>query len=158
ARTGEPVTLDYETRVSGPTPEDDPFREGRADLAFVCAPSYPLLREAGSPVVLLHAAPVFADPRTGGRPVYFSDVIVRADHPAARFEELGGAVWCYNDRRSRSGWQNMVARLAGLGFSDGPEAFFSALVQSGAHVRSPEMVAAGEADAAAIDSNTFWLA
>jgi phosphonate transport system substrate-binding protein len=157
ARTGGPVTLDYETRVSGPTPEDDPFREGRADLAFVCAPSYPLLREAGSPVVLLPAAPVFGDPRTEGRPVYFSDVIVRADHTAARFEELAGAVWCYNDRRSRSGWQNMIARLADLGLA-GPEAFFSSLVQSGAHVRSLEMVAAEEADAAAIDSNTLWLA
>ena len=157
-RTGGPVSLDFERRVSGPTPEDDPFREERADLAFVCAPSYPLLREAGSPVALLPAAPVFADPRAQGRPVYFSDVVVSAGHPARRFEELSGAIWCYNDRRSRSGWQNMLARLADLGHAGGPEAFFGTLVQSGAHVRSLEMVAAGEADAAAIDSNTLWLA
>ncbi len=157
-RTGLPVSVDYETRVSGPTPKDDPFREGRADLAFVCAPSYPMLREAGSPVVLLPAAPVFAEPRSEGRPVYFSDIVVRQKHPAQWFEELAGSVWSYNDRRSRSGWHNMLARLAELGHSGGPETFFRGLVQSGSHLRSLELVSEGAADAAAIDSNTLWLA
>jgi phosphonate transport system substrate-binding protein len=150
--------VDYETAVSGPTPEDDPFREGRADLAFVCAPSYPLLAAAGSPVVLLPAAPVFTEPRAQGRPVYFSDVVVRRGHTATRFEELAGSTWCYNDRRSRSGWQIMVARLSELGHAGGPETFFRELVQSGSHLGSIGLVAEGRADAAAIDSNTLWLA
>ena len=118
-RLARPVALAFETRFSGPSPEDDPFRDGRADLAFVCGPSYPLLRAAGSPVALLPAAPVFEDPRAGGRPVYFSDVVVRRESPVSRFEELAGLVWAYNDRLSRSGWQNMEARLSETGRSAG---------------------------------------
>jgi phosphonate transport system substrate-binding protein len=158
AATRMPVDLAFETRVSGPSAEDDPFAAGRADLAFVCAPSYPALRESGSPVVLLPAAPVFDDPRAEGRPVYYSDVVVRSAHPASRFEDLNGAVWSYNDRRSRSGWFNMLARLAQIGHPGPPEGFFAALVPAGSHRRSLELVAGGAADAAAIDSNTLRLA
>lgn len=32
---GVPVTLEFETRVSGPSPDSDPFAEGRAEIAFV---------------------------------------------------------------------------------------------------------------------------
>jgi phosphonate transport system substrate-binding protein len=52
----------------------------------------------------------------------------------------------------------MLARLAEIGHKGGPEAFFSGLVQSGSHLRSLELLLAGQADAAAIDSNTLWLA
>lgn len=126
-----PVELEFETLVSGPAPESDPFAAGRADLAFVCAPSYPLLKQAGSPVTLLPAAPVFMDPRAEDQPVYFSDVVVRSDDRASRFEELSGGVWSYNDAYSRSGWQNMIARLAEIGHSGPPEAFFRGLVNPG---------------------------
>jgi phosphonate transport system substrate-binding protein len=155
--TGSPVELSFETGVSGPSPEDDPFAAERADLAFVCAPSYVALKEAGSPVTLLPAAPVFDDPRAQGLPVYYSDVVVRSDRAAARFEDLGGAVWAYNDRRSRSGWLNMLARLAEIGHAGSPEEFFTGLVPAGSHLRSLELVAGGSADAAAIDSNTLRL-
>ncbi len=157
ARIGVPVALDFETRVSGPAPDSDPFASGRADLAFVCAPSYALLKEAGSPVELLPVAPVFVDPRVEGQPVYFSDVVVRTGHPARRFEELAGGVWSYNDRYSRSGWQKMLDRLAEIGHAGGPERFFGCLLQAGSHLRSIEFVAGAKADAAAIDSNTLWL-
>jgi phosphonate transport system substrate-binding protein len=158
AELGVPVDVDFDTSVSGPSPANDPFPAGRADLAFVCGPSYPLLRAAGSPVALLPAAPVFAEPRAEGRPVYFSDVVVRRDHPARAFEELRGARWAYNDRFSRSGWGNMVARLAAMDPAEAPTGFFRSLVHSGSHVASLDLVARGEADAAAIDSNTLWLA
>jgi phosphonate transport system substrate-binding protein len=158
SRAGVPVTLEFETRVSGPAPDSDPFAANRADLAFVCAPSYPLLKNAGSPVALLPVALVFADPRAAGRPVYFSDVVVNVGHPALRFEELRGSIWSYNDRYSRSGWQNMLAKLLEIGHAGAPDAFFRRLVQAGSHVRSLELVAAGQADAAAIDSNTLRLA
>jgi phosphonate transport system substrate-binding protein len=157
-RLGVPVGLAFETRVSGPSPEDDPFAGGRADLAFVCAPSYPLLKEAGSPVALLPAAPVFADPRAGEKPVYFSDLVVRAEHPARDFAELAGSVFAYNDRASRSGWQNVLDRIDALGPARPPEAFFSRLIHSGSHLQSLALISAGRADVAAIDSNTLWLA
>ena len=156
--TGSPVELAFETRVSGPSPGDDPFEEDRADVAFVCSPSYPLLKRAGSPVEIVPAAAVFADPRAEGRPVYFADVVVRPGFRAARFEDLAGSVWSYNDRRSRSGWAAMVARLARMTPRRTPESFFRALVDAGSHLRSLELVVSGAADAAAIDSNVLWLA
>ncbi len=157
-RIGVPVGLEFETQVSGPSPEDDPFGSGRADLAFVCSPSYPLLKEAGSPVALLPAAAVFADPRAEEKPVYFSDLVVRAQHQARDFEHLAGGVFAYNDRASRSGWQNVVDRIQALAPARSPESFFSGLIHSGSHLQSLELVTVGQADAAAIDSNTLWLA
>jgi phosphonate transport system substrate-binding protein len=156
SRTGGRVTVDFETSVSGPVPETDPFASGRADAAFVCGPSYALLRSAGAPVEIVPAAPVFDDPRNAGRPVYFSDVVVRRDHSARALEDLRGAVWTYNDRQSLSGWHRMLARLeeAGLG---APERFFSRLLDSGAHVRSIDLVSRGEADLSAVDSNVLLL-
>lgn len=156
-KTGTSVALDFETRVSGPTPETDPFVSGRADVAFVCGPSYALLRAAGSPVDIIRAAAVFDDPRNEGRPVYFSDVIVAHDHPARSLADLRGTAWTYNDRQSLSGWFRMLSRLdeSGLGT---PESFFSRVYASGAHVRSIELVAGGQATVSAVDSNALRFA
>jgi ABC-type phosphate/phosphonate transport system substrate-binding protein len=156
ARTGRRVEVDFETRVSGPTPETDPFRDERVDLAFVCGPSFALLREAGSPIEVVAAAPVFDDPRNGGRPVYFSDVVVPAGHPARALEDLRGGRWVYNDRQSLSGWRRMLERLAALGLGE-PEAFYRSVEPSGSHLRSIELVASGEADVSAVDSNALLL-
>jgi phosphonate transport system substrate-binding protein len=157
AGTGWRVTVDFETSVSGPVPETDPFGSGRADAAFVCGPSYAALRSAGVPVDFVPAAAVFDDPRNQGRPVYFSDVVVRRDHPARDLTDLRGAVWTYNDRESLSGWHRMLARLGELRLGE-PEQFFSRIVASGAHVRSIELVSRGEADLSAVDSNVLLLA
>ena len=156
ARVG--VALDFETSVSGPTPEADPFADDRADLAFVCGPSYSLLRDAGRVVEVVAAAPVFDDPRNAGRPVYFSDVVVRRDHPAQTFRDLRASAWAYNDRQSLSGWFRMLERLEALGFGRDPTAFFSSVFASGSHVASIDLVARGEADVSAVDSNTLLLA
>jgi phosphonate transport system substrate-binding protein len=157
ARTGRRIAVDFETSVSGPTPDTDPFASGRADLAFVCGPSFAMLRGAGVPVALIPAAPVFDDPRNGGKPVYFSDVIVPAGHPSRRLADLRGGSWVYNDRQSLSGWHRMIERLAAAGLG-GPETFYSRVFASGAHVRSIELVASGDADVSAVDSNAFLLA
>ncbi len=52
----------------------------------------------------------------------------------------------------------MLARLSEIGHEGAPETFFAGLVQSGSHLRSLAFVESGQADAAAIDSNTLWLA
>ncbi|HYX22498.1 MAG TPA: PhnD/SsuA/transferrin family substrate-binding protein [Thermoanaerobaculia bacterium] len=157
AATRRSVELDFETTVSGPTLETDPFASGRADLAFVCGPSYAVLRAGGAPVAFIPAAPVFDDPRNGGRPVYFADVIVPAAHPCRRLADLCGGRWVYNDRESLSGWHRMIERLAAAGLGE-PESFYARVFASGAHVRSIEMVASGEADVSAVDSNALILA
>ncbi|HEV7922678.1 MAG TPA: PhnD/SsuA/transferrin family substrate-binding protein [Thermoanaerobaculia bacterium] len=147
--TGLPADVTFETRISGPLDgDDDPFADGRADVGFICSPSFRFLR-GRSPVELL-PLPVPLDARAEGRPVYFADVVVHAASPVRRFEELRGAVWGYNDRNSKSGWFSMLERTGG-------ESFFNRMVHAGSHLRSLDLVLAGEIDAAAIDSNTLAL-
>ena len=98
-----------------------------------------------------------ADPRAAGRPVYFADVVVRADDAAAGVADLAGRRWTCNDPESLSGWKSMLARLAEAGRERDPHAFFSRVIASGSHRASLELVATGEADASAIDSNALAL-
>ena len=154
---GLPVTTRFDTATSGPpVGGPNPLRRGEADLAFMCAPSYLRLRSEWPPVVeLVPAAPLFDDPRNGGRPVYFTHVVVRQDHPARHFGDLRRGCWAYNDDVSLSGWYCLLIELARGGES---RDFFSSLVQSGSHLASLRLVARGEASAAAVDSNTWlWL-
>lgn len=147
ARLGIKFELRSETRWSGPPPGDpDPFSGGDVDLGFLCAPSYLRLAGLDPPAVtLVPAAPLFSDSRADGRPVYFSDVVVRADHPAQQLSDLVGSRWAYNDRTSMSGWFSVADLLDQAG----------ELVESGSHLRSIELVRQGDADAAAIDSTVL---
>lgn len=147
-RCGVPTALELETRISGPLEgDDDPFADGRADVGFVCAPTYRWMRDR----VTLLPALVPLDERAGGRPVYFADVVVRADSAVERFEQLRGRRWGYNDRNSRSGWFSMLDRVG----SD--TRFFSWLVHAGSHLQSLQAIRDGRVDAAAIDSNVLFL-
>jgi phosphonate transport system substrate-binding protein len=149
---GVQTNVEFEERISGPLGGDvDPFAEATVDVGFVCAPSYRWMRAKDPAAVQLLPAPVPLDPRANGRPIYFADVVVRADSRFAEFEELRGARWAYNDQNSRSGWFSMVERVKD------PEAFFGSLVQSGSHLQSLHLVLAGAVDAAAIDSNALFL-
>lgn len=96
------------------------------------------------------AAPVIKGARYGGRPIYYSDVIVAAESGFQSFADLRGASWAYNDRRSHSGYGVTLYHLARLGETRG---YFGSVVASGAHQRSIRMVADGEVDASAIDSH-----
>jgi phosphonate transport system substrate-binding protein len=130
----------------------DVFATGQADVGFICGlPYVDLTREPPAPVTLL-AAPVLAGARYGGRPIYYSDVIVRADSPFQRFSDLRGRRWAYNDRDSHSGYNITRYRLVQMGETQG---FFGAVVEAGWHQRAIAMVVAGEIDAAAIDSQVL---
>ena len=60
-----------------------------------------------------------AAPRYGARPVYFTDVVVRHDHPARAFADLRGATWSYNDPGSHSGYNVVRHHLLELGETRG---------------------------------------
>lgn len=137
------VDVEFVVEASGPDPSaPDPF--GGADLAFVCAPAYVALRRIGA-ASLVPFAPVFDDPRAVGRPVYFSDVVVREDHRARTLDDLVAVPWAVNDERSLSGYGCVVKALG----ND------VAHTWSGGHLRSIELVRSGVVDAAAIDANTL---
>ena len=133
--------------------------EGRVQMGWICglpyvwkvdhAPDAPPAAD-----LALLAAPVFAATRYEGRPVYFSDVVVRADSPFQNFEQLRGASWAYNERRSHSGFWLTRYHLA---LRDLNGDFFGRVVGAGSHERALELILAGEIDAAAIDSTVLEL-
>jgi phosphonate transport system substrate-binding protein len=152
AALGVTVALKFERRISGPLDDsEDPFGRGAAELGFVCAPSFRWWRRDRPGVVELLPLPVPDDPRAGGEPVYFSDVIVSANSDAATVDDLLEARWAFNDTHSLSGFGVVRERLG----RDG--AVKAQLLHAGSHIASIDAVVRGEADAAAIDSNVLRL-
>ena len=154
---GRAPVLESDDRNSGPMHgEHDPFAAARADLGFLCSPSYLYLRSLPEPSVeLVPVGFVFRDPRNQGQPHYFSDVIVRADRGVSQLEELRGGVFGFNDTSSLSGYYAAHQHLADRAPTNG---FFRAEVQTGSHAASLQAVLDGEVDVAAIDSNVLSLA
>ena len=105
-------------------------------------------RVLGTPLYDLPGCGWFAEAVPGHR----SFVVVSRDLGAETLEELRGLRFAVNGFDSNSG-MNLPRRL--LAPLAGGRAFFSSVVVSGGHVRSMEMVAAKEADAAAIDCVTY---
>ena len=126
------------------------FQSGEYDAGFICG--LPYVRLAG--VVHPLAAPVVAEARYGGEPVYFSDVVVAEDHPATSFRDLRGAAWCYNEPNSHSGYLTVLNHLDEMGETS---AFFGRFDPVGFHTRSMELVADGIYDASAIDSHVLAI-
>ena len=130
------------------------LHSGAADIAFLCSRPYIHLRHHNPPLVEPLAAPVLQGQRYQGRPVYFSDVIVRHDSPFQQFSDLRGRSWAYNDPHSHSGYGVTLYHLARLGATNG---YFGRVVEAGYHQRAIRLVAAGEIDAAAIDSQVLAI-
>jgi phosphonate transport system substrate-binding protein len=155
-RLGVATELQIETRHSGPPRGlPDPFSEGELDVGFFCAPPYIWLQERPNPPVeLVPFGLVFDDPRGAGRPVYFSDIVVRADHPARTFADLVDARWGYNDRESLSGYYSVLQTAAEHGAD---ASFLGRLHDMGSHLASLRAIRRGVIDAAAIDSTVLAL-
>ncbi len=118
------------------------------DICFVCSLPYVMFeREGISPAVPI-AAPVLQGDRFGGKPVYYSDVIVHRDSDLFTFEDLRGRSWAYNERLSQSGYGITRYHLVSLGETSG---FFGEVIEAGFHETSIRLVASGEVDASAID-------
>jgi phosphonate transport system substrate-binding protein len=133
----------------------DQFERGEVDAGFICGlPYVELTSQSPAPVHLL-AAPVLIGARYGGRPVYFSDVIVRSDSPYRWFADLRGCTWSYNDRDSQSGYGITRYTLAAMGETGG---YFGKVVEAGFHQESIRLVCEGQVDASAIDSQVLALA
>jgi len=130
----------------------DEFADGRAHIGFLCGLPYSQAARRDDPAIELLAAPVLYPPRYHGKPVYFSDIIVRSSSSFTSFEDLQGTVWGYNEKTSHSGWNIVSYNLAMRGKTLD---YFGRLVKTGSHLRSIEMVLQGDIDAAAIDSHVL---
>jgi phosphonate transport system substrate-binding protein len=121
-RLGRPVQL-----VGGRS--FDQFDHGEADIGVICGLPYVWLADRRPPSVEPLAAPVLAGDRYAGRPIYYSDVIVRHDSPISCLEVRGGV----------------------------QPGFLGRVVEAGFHQRAIRLVATGAVDAAAIDSQVLAI-
>jgi phosphonate transport system substrate-binding protein len=130
------------------------FERGEIDAGFICGLPYVHLTRCQEPAIELLAAPVLQGARYRGRPIYFSDVIVRPESPYHTFLDLRGCSWAYNDPDSHSGYNLTRFTLVGLGETLG---FFGRVVEAGFHQEAIQLVATGQVDAAAIDSQVLAI-
>jgi phosphonate transport system substrate-binding protein len=128
--------------------------QGRVDLAFVCGLPYVEYRRRELLRLEPLVAPVLQGERYGGKPIYFSDVIVRRDSPLSSFADLRGRSWAYNEPLSQSGYGITRFDLVRRKETNG---YFGRVVEAGYHERSIRMVCSGEVDASAIDSHVLEL-
>jgi phosphonate transport system substrate-binding protein len=124
------------------------------EVCFVCSLPYVTFERQGLNLAVPVAAPVLEGPRYGGRPIYFSDVIVHPDSPFRSFLDLRGRSWAYNEPLSHSGYGITRYHLVTLGQTKG---FFSEVVEAGFHQEAIRMVAQGAVDGSAIDSQVLAL-
>jgi phosphonate transport system substrate-binding protein len=126
----------------------------QAHVSFLCGLAYIELRRLGQPIEPL-AAPLLCGARYDGRPVYFSDVIVRRDSAFRSFADLRGCSWAYNEPYSHSGPGITCYRLVELSQT---QDYFGRVIETGWHQQSILRVLAGEVDASAVDSHVLALA
>jgi phosphonate transport system substrate-binding protein len=126
----------------------------QADVACICGLAYIELERQGANLEPL-AAPVLQGERYAGRPVYYSDVVVRRDSPVQSFADLRGRSWSYNEPLSHSGYGITRYRLLQMGETGG---FFRDVVEAGFHERSLRLVLSGEVDASAVDCQVLAIA
>ncbi|WP_084587542.1 phosphate/phosphite/phosphonate ABC transporter substrate-binding protein [Devosia riboflavina] len=97
--------------------------------------------------------PIYAVEGTDG-PNYSSAIVVRADNPAERLEDLRGRRAAYNAVHSQSGY-NAFRETVSAYAENGR--FFSETFATGSHSASLQSVIGGRADVAAIDPVTLQL-
>ena len=149
ARLGRPITfvnyIPWEER-------ERRLDAGEIDFGWICGWPYVRKMRRQPPTLELLAAPVPAGERYGGRPIYFSDVVVRRDSPYQTFADLRGTAWGYNEPGSQSGYNIARYHLALRGET---WAYFGRVTGTGAHENSLRELLAGRLDATAIDSTVL---
>lgn len=142
--------LHFETETSGPPANDDPFRDHRFDLGWICSTSFVdlALRDHAPSVQLAGVAWVPDDPDSNGRPVYFGDLVVSPGSAATSLADLGGLRIGCNDVVSLSGHYALRIAIDDLGRDED----FAELVFTGGHHKSLDALLAGEVDACVVDS------
>ncbi len=126
------------------------FAAGRVDVGFLCGLLYVHATDRPPCPVELLAAPIPQGERYQGKPIYFSDVIVRRESSYGSFDDLEGCLWAYNERASHSGYNLVYYSLLERGKS--PH-YFGQMLKTGSHRASLQAVLDGRADATALDSH-----
>lgn len=119
------------------------LKNGNIDMAFVC----------GGPYVVGHdefGLELLAAPVVGGKPLYYSYIIVARDSEVERMEDLEGKVFAFVDPMSNTGKLIPTYMLQELGKN--AQSFFKECLYTYSHDSSIKAVAQQIVDGAAVDS------
>ncbi len=130
------------------------MRSGHSELAYLGPASYGLARR----VMGERVAPIFRYVDQAGLDGYHSVMIVKADSPAQRLEDMRGKTLGFSDPNSTSGFQVPGWFLRRQGMD--PATYFSRTGFTGSHEQGVVAVVNGTYDAAVVaysneDRNTF---
>lgn len=120
------------------------MRSGHAELAYLGPASYGLARR----VMGERVAPIFRYRDNAGLEGYYSVMIVKADSPVQRLEEMRGRTLAFSDPNSTSGFQVPGWFLRRQGMD--PASFFARTGFSGSHEQGVMAVINGTYDAAVV--------
>jgi ABC-type phosphate/phosphonate transport system substrate-binding protein len=136
--------------IDYPPPQPLSSLWARPDLgcAFICG--YPYASAAPKPVLL--AAPVPSPSAYGGKPVYWSNLVVRADAPLVRLDDIFGRRFAYSTEDSQSGYQAARELLAPYARQRAGRLFTVTVGPLITPRGVAEAVIAGEADVGPLDS------
>jgi len=135
--------LDYES----PAPLEALWARDDLGAAMMCGLPYSQRR----PRPRIVAAPVPSPARYGGKPVYFSDIVVRADSPHGKLEDTFGGVVGYTLEDSMSGCVALRRHLRRYRAAHG-KALYGAAVGGLVNARQViEALAAGKIDVGPLD-------
>ncbi len=143
-RSGVPLRV---MDAADPTPLDELWARNDMGCVFMCG--YPWALRAEKPHLL--AAPIPSPARYGGRPVYFTDFIVRAEGPFQKLEDTFGGSIAYSTEHSHSGYNAPRYHLLQYRTPERPTLYREVL---GPYIRQRpvlDAVVEGKADVAAID-------
>ena len=127
----------------------------RPDLGCVFMCGYPWALRDDRPPVL--AAPVPSPPRYGGRPVYFTDFVVRADSRFQSLEDTFGGAFAFSTEHSHSGYNAARFHLLQYRTPARPTLYARLVGPLGRQIRVLDAVIAGDADVTAVDSYALDL-
>jgi ABC-type phosphate/phosphonate transport system substrate-binding protein len=111
--------LDYDA----PAPLSELWARDDLGAAMMCGLPYSQRR----PRPRLVAAPVPSPARYGGRPIYFTDVVVRADSKYSKLEDTFGAVVGYTLEDSMSGYVALRKHLLSFRSKNKPQLYRAAV-------------------------------
>jgi len=122
------------------------IRTRQVDLGFVCTGPYIRGHEE-------FGLELLAVPEINGKRTYQSYIIVPADSPAQRWEDLRGTVFAFTDPLSLSGYLSPLYLLRSAG--ETPDRFFARTLFTYSHENSVRAVGEKWVDGAAVDSLVY---
>ena len=145
SRSGVPLEV---VEHAAPAPLDDLWARDDMGCVFMCGWPWAM----ADPRPRLIAAPAPAAPRYGGRPVYFTDLVVRADSGYRTLADTFGGRLAWTVDTSHSGYNALRHHLLRYRTAERPALYAESIGPLVSPLRALQSVIDGTADVAPLDS------